>query len=129
MDEVWFRVITIIVGSGGLSGGLWAYLQRRDTKKNASTKLMMGLAYANLMSLGQMYIDRGWVTKDEFEDYQKYFFTPYKDLGGNGVAERMMEGVHGLPMRSNYAFQLAQPHEEYTNHVRFSQHQTRSSVE
>lgn len=118
MDEVWVRVIIIITGSILGSGGLWAFLQNRDTKRNASTRLMMGLAYAELVRRGQEYMDRGYVTQDEFEDYQKYFFTPYKDLGGNGVAERYMQGVRELPLRRHYDFRVSPPNEEYTDHVR-----------
>lgn len=118
MDEVWVRAVMIIVGSVLGSGGLWAFLQNRDTKRSAQTRLMMGLAYAELVRRGQEYMDRGYVTQEEFEDYQKYFFTPYKDLGGNGVAERYMRGVGELPLRRQYAFRMTPPNEEYSNDVR-----------
>lgn len=118
MDSVWVGRLIIIVCSVLGSGGLWAYLQSRDTKRSAEIRLMMGLAYAELTRRGQEYIDRGYVTKDEFEDYQKYFFTPYKELGGNGVAERYMNGVSQLPMRRHYDFRMSPPNEEYTHDVR-----------
>lgn len=103
--DVWIRAFVIIVGSILGSGGLWAYLQGRDRAKAATTRLMMGLAYAQLTSKGLEYIDRGSVTKDEFEDYRKYFYEPYRALGGNGVAERIMRDVSDLPLR---------PHDEHT---------------
>lgn len=118
MDEAWVRVITIIAGAVLGSGGLWAFLQNRDTRRSASTRLMMGLAYAELVRRGQEYMDRGYVTQDEFEDYQKYFYTPYKALGGNGVAERYMTGVAQLPIRSNYAFRVVQSNQENSPDVR-----------
>jgi len=118
MDEVWIRVITIIIGSGGFTSGIWTFLQHRDTKRNAWNKITMGLAYAELTRKGQEYLDRGSISKDELEDYLKYFYTPYKDLGGNGVAERYMLGVRELPIRRNYDFHMNSPNEEYTNNVR-----------
>ncbi|ATN93673.1 hypothetical protein SEA_SCAP1_24 [Streptomyces phage Scap1] len=118
MDEVWVRVIIIIGGSILGSGGLWAFLQNRDTKRSASTRLMMGLAYAELVHRGQQYMDRGSITRDELEDYLKYFYAPYKDLGGNGVAERYMIGVTQLPVRNDYAVRVVPPNEEYESHAR-----------
>lgn len=98
--DVWIRAVLIIVCSVMGSGGLWAYLQSRDTKKNATTRLLMGMAYDQITGLGVGYIERGWISKDEYEELQKYFFDPYKELGGNGVAERIMNRVSNLPMRS-----------------------------
>jgi hypothetical protein len=59
----------------------------------------MGLAYKELTQKGLEYINHGWVTKDEYEEYRKYFYEPYKELGGNGVAERIMNQVGNLPFR------------------------------
>lgn len=36
-------------------------------------------------------------TQDEFENLYKYLYKPYKDCGGNGSAERIMEQVKKLP--------------------------------
>lgn len=101
--DVWLRAIVIILASVLGSGGFWAFLQKQDRKKNATTRLMMGLAYTQITGLGIMYINRGSITRDEFEDFQRYFFTPYKDLGGNGVAERIMHDVERLPFRKHEA--------------------------
>lgn len=114
--DVWVRAIVIILGSILGSGGLWAYLQGRDRQKNAITRLTMGLAYAQLTALGLEYIERGSITKDEFEDYRKYFFEPYKALGGNGVAERIMRDVSNLPFR---------PHD---NHIEIFRNEERGWV-
>jgi hypothetical protein len=81
------------------SSGFWAYLRQRDRAKHTMSRLIMGLAYDKLMTVGVSYIERGWVTKDEFEDYRKYLYDPYKELGGNGVAERIMGEVANLPIR------------------------------
>ena len=59
---------------------------------------MMGLAYIELMTLAANYIHRGSITRDEYEDLRHYFYDPYKELGGNGVAEKMMKAVEELPV-------------------------------
>lgn len=82
------------------SSGFWAWLQRRDNSKDAMTRLLLGLAYDKIAQLGLSYIERGWISKDEYEEFRKYLFEPYKAYGGNGVAERIMEEVSHLPLRS-----------------------------
>ena len=60
----------------------------------------MGLAYDKIVSVGIAFIERGWVSKDEYEEYQKYLVEPYKAMGGNGVAERIATEVGRLPFRA-----------------------------
>lgn len=119
--DVWIRAMVIIFGSILGSGSLWAYLQNRDTKRSATTRLLMGVAYDKITTLGLTYIERGSITKDEFEDFRKYLFEPYQELGGNGVAKRIMRGVENLPLRphAEYAgiFQNREP-ERYVSDVR-----------
>lgn len=49
-----------------------------------------------MVALGMTYIERGWITKDEYENLSDYLYEPYKALGGNGSAKRVMEGVNRL---------------------------------
>lgn len=98
--EPWITpVLTIITGIFA-STGFWAYLQTRKNVKTSTDKLIMGLAYDKITHLGMYYIERGWISKDEYEDFRKYLYEPYKDLGGNGVAERIMQEVARLPLLS-----------------------------
>lgn len=95
------QAIIVSVASVVASSGFWAYLQRKDKAKTETTRLLMGLAYDKLTHLGLSYIERGWISKDEYEEYRKYLYEPYRDLGGNGVGERIMQEVSGLPLRSH----------------------------
>lgn len=98
MPDWVFNVLTI-VASIGASSGFWAYLQKRDTRKDATTQLLLGLAHDRIVFLGMSYIDRGWITKDEYEDLIKYLYNPYSSFGGNGLAEKVMSEVIKLPMQ------------------------------
>lgn len=102
--EAWVIVVLTalisVLGSVGASSGFWAYMQRRDAKRTQTDRLLQGLAYDKIISMGMNYIERGWITKDEYEDYRKYLYEPYKALGGNGVTERVMAEVSNLPLRS-----------------------------
>jgi hypothetical protein len=103
-------ILIVLIPTLLASSGFWSYVLHRDKTKQTLARLIMGLAYDKLMTVGVSYIERGWITKDEYEDYRKYLYDPYKALGGNGVAERIMEEVSKLPIRSydRYA-QLIKP--------------------
>jgi len=100
--EVWINhALIIILGSVIGSGGFWKFLDSRSQRKSAQAQLMMGLAYKEITTLGIGYIDRGWITRDELEEFEKYYVLPYKKLGGNGIAERIANQVRNLPFHSH----------------------------
>ena len=111
--DVWIRPIVIILCSVLGSGGFWKFLDSRSTKNNVNARLMMGLAYDKITSSGIGYIERGWITKDELEEFDKYFYTPYRDLGGNGVAERIATQVRNLPFRPHAQYEDIFRNERY----------------
>jgi hypothetical protein len=100
MTQSWLQTVVTIVGAVVASSGFWAYMQRKDAKKTQTQTLMLGLAYDKIITMGFTYIERGWITKDEYEDYRQLLYDPYKALGGNGVTERVMAEVSNLPLRS-----------------------------
>jgi len=97
------------------SSGFWTFLQRRDDTKDAMARLLMGLAYDKIAQVGISYIERGWISRDEYEEFRKYLYEPYKAFGGNGVAERIMEEVSRLPLRSPTRYsQISKPRRNTT---------------
>ena len=44
------------------------------------------------------YLDRGYITRDEYENLYQYLYKPYKKVGGNGSAEHIMNQVDKLPI-------------------------------
>lgn len=97
--DAWVAAIISIVSTAFASTGFWAWIQRRELNKNSTVALLRGLAHDRIVFLGMSYIDRGWLTKDEYEDFLKYLYIPYTAVGGNGLAERVMAGVKELPIR------------------------------
>jgi hypothetical protein len=97
-----YQIIIAVFSSVLASSGLWAYLLKRSEKKDGKTKLLLGIAHDRIIYLGMLYIDRGYVTKDEFENLETYLYTPYRELGGNGTASRVMEGVQKLPIKRSF---------------------------
>ncbi|MBP5597359.1 MAG: hypothetical protein J6Y02_18430 [Pseudobutyrivibrio sp.] len=92
-------IMTIVVSVLG-SSGIWAYLQSRLDKNDAKTKMILGLGHDRIIYLCEVYIKRGYLTHDEYENLYEYLFKPYKGMGGNGTAERLMEEVKKLPVRA-----------------------------
>jgi hypothetical protein len=79
----------------------------------------MGIAYDKITSYGLAYLDRGWVTKDDYEELLKYYYEPYKALGGNGTAELIMQQVARLPFSHNSKYAGILPDQErFINNVR-----------
>ena len=62
--------------------------------------MVMGLGHDRIVALASDIIGRGYVTKDEYENLYKYLYKPYKALGGNGTAEKMIHEVNNLPMKT-----------------------------
>jgi hypothetical protein len=91
------QIIISIIASVGASSGFWAWFSKKSDKKSATSRLLLGLAYDRIITLGMHYIQRGWITKDEYDDFVKYLYTPYKEFGGNGLSEKIMGEVGKLP--------------------------------
>ena len=84
------------------STGLWTFITRvYDTKKKKlsnSEKIALGLAHDRIMNLGEEYVKKGFITPDEYENLHDFLYLPYRDMGGNGAAERVMKEVDKLPI-------------------------------
>ena len=97
--DTWLNTSLTIIGSVAASSGFWAYIMKRREMNSAANRLIRGLGRREIISEGVRYLDRGWVSKDEYEEYQKYLFEPYFELGGNGLAEKIVAEVKLLPIR------------------------------
>lgn len=96
----WVQMIVTVVCSVVASSGFWALVQSRMNKHDANTRLLVGLAHDRICYLGLKYIERGYITQDEYENLNDYLYVPYLERGGNGSAQRVMETVKKLPFRA-----------------------------
>lgn len=99
--EPWQQVVLTVFTSVLASSGLWAVVMKSMDNKDAKTKMLIGLGHDRIVTLGLTYIERGYITQDEFENLNKYLYEPYKKLGGNGSAEKIMQEVIKLPTRKS----------------------------
>ena len=95
----WVEIICTVIGSVAASSGFWAWMQAHRDKRDAKTQMILGLGHDRIIYLCEKYIDRGWISTEEFENLETYLFTPYENMGGNGSAKRLMGIVRNLPTK------------------------------
>ena len=95
-------VISIVVAVLG-SSGVWTFVTtlylKRQEKNSLTNKLLLGLGHDKIICLCEKYIERGWITTEEYENLHDYLFIPYQEMGGNGTAKKLMDQVSGLPIK------------------------------
>lgn len=106
MHPVLIALFSTLGGFLATGVGFWGYLRDKDKSNDASTRLLMGLAHDKIMHLGMKYVERGWVTNDEYDDFRKYLYDPYTELGGNGTSEHIMYTIERLPIKHDPIDQL-----------------------
>ena len=96
----WTEMVVTITCSVLASSGIWAVVAKQLDRKDAKTELLIGIAHDRIIFLGMKYIERGYITKDEYENLYDYLYKPYEKNGGNGSAKRVMMEVDRLPFRN-----------------------------
>lgn len=89
-------VVTTLLGSSGI----WMWAKTRSDRINSEDKLLLEVARTQLIALGRSYLERGYITMDEYEEYEEEYKL-YSDLGGNGLARRVFKQVDELPIMPN----------------------------
>ena len=96
---VWLQTAISIVVAALASTGFWSFIQRKTERKDARSRMILGLGHDRILALCSEYIARGFITKTEYENLDKYLYKPYIDLGGNGTVQHMKQQVDRLPVR------------------------------
>ena len=94
----WMGIMVTIITSVLMSSGLWAFITKISERKDVRSQMLVGLAHDRIICLGMKYIERGWISQEEYENLHDYLYVPYEKLGGNGSAKRVMEEVQSLPI-------------------------------
>lgn len=89
-------VVTTLLGSSGI----WMWVKTRSDRNNSEDQLLLEVAKNQLTVLGRSYLERGYITMDEYEEYEAEYKL-YSALGGNGLAKRVFKQVDELPMMPN----------------------------
>lgn len=97
-DTSIIELIITVLTSVAASSGVWTFVSKIAEKRDSKTQLLIGLAHDRILHLCEKYIERGGITKEEYDDLHQYLYDPYKSAGGNGSAERMINEVDKLPI-------------------------------
>lgn len=89
-------IITAILGSSGI----WMWVKTRSDHNDSEDQLLLEVAKNQLIVLGRTYLERGYITMDEYEEYEEEYKL-YSDLGGNGLARHIFKQVDELPIMPN----------------------------
>ena len=89
-------IVTLAVAVFG-STGFWSWVQSRGKKKSAESRLLLGIAYSEIIRRSEHYIHQGYIAVDEYNELNRYLYEPYRDLGGDGTAQKLMDDVRKLP--------------------------------
>ena len=57
-----------------------------------------GIAMFRIAREAKRYIDRGFITSEEYHTLKHNLYDPYEALGGNGMAKKYMGEIEELPM-------------------------------
>lgn len=85
--------VTALLGGSGI----WAWAKAKGERSDAEEKLLLQVAKTQLVNQGRTYLKRGYITMDEYEEYESEFKV-YEALGGNGLARRVFKQVDDLPI-------------------------------
>ena len=75
------QLTAAVLGSALASSGLWALVGRRADKDDAERKMLVGLAHDRIVHLGMAYVERGYITQDEYENRGYTCTSPTKKWG------------------------------------------------
>ena len=93
------EIVITIICSVIASSGFWTFVSKRRDNNNAEVKMILGLGHIKIIDICEKYIDRGYITQEEYDSLYNYLYLPYKELGGNGTAERLVQEVKQLPIK------------------------------
>lgn len=102
MDSRTVEIIITVIISVIASSGFWAFIQYMINRNDTSSKLLLGISHDRIMFLSRQYIERGYITPEEYENLIVYMYDPYIQRGGNGSVKHMIEDkVKQLPMQKH----------------------------
>lgn len=96
----WLETTVTIIVSIIASSGFWTFILAKSNGNKTQDLIIRGIAHTEVINEGKKYLERGWITHEEFDDFMTYLGTPYINLGANGLAKKVISAVQELPIKS-----------------------------
>ena len=96
-------ILLAVLSSSALASlisGIFTLLSAKQKKNSRVEAGVRILLYDRIKHLGTKYIERGYITDDEYEDLIKMHSVYHNSLHGNGFLDDIMERVQKLPRHS-----------------------------
>ena len=98
-QDIIIALIVAVFASTGFWSFLQSWLTSRNKGKTSEQKLILGLAFIQIIAKCEFYIARGYIDADEYKELNQYLFEPYVQMGGDGTAQRLIKEVEKLPIK------------------------------
>lgn len=95
MTETILAIIISVLGASGFWSIILYMFQRKDKEKTLINESLLALLHDRVYVTMEKLIDKGSITEEEYDNLL-HLYHPYRDLGGNGVCEKMMNEVQKL---------------------------------
>ena len=96
--DAWLTIIVAVIGSQAFVE-LVKYLTTRKKPKPAD-KLLVALAQDRIVYVGSSCIAKGYITREQLTILTS-IIMPYRELGGDGLADSIMDRCKHLPLKED----------------------------
>lgn len=103
-EQIAVTILTAVFASSGVWSLILHQMQKKERQKekaeekdSVESKALKALLHDRIFTGAKEAITAGAVSPDDYNNL-KYLYEPYRALGGNGTAKRMMDEVEKLPL-------------------------------
>lgn len=88
-----------------VSAGFWKIIEvlvvhfLTKPKITPETRLLRGIGQIEIVFFGTKFLEQGYITTEEYDSLKNEIYAPYLEIGGNGLAKKMMEEIEKLPIK------------------------------
>lgn len=88
-----------------VSAGFWKVIEvivvhfLTKPKITPEIRLLRGIGQIEIIFFGTKFIEQGYITTEEYDSLKNEIYAPYVEIGGNGLAKKMMEEIEKLPIK------------------------------
>ena len=99
------ETIIVIVLAVIASTGFWEFLKFIfqnvifKPKLTPEIRLLRGIGQIEIIFFGTKFLEQGYITTEEYDSLKNEIYAPYLEMGGNGLAKKMMEEIEKLPIK------------------------------
>lgn len=89
------------------SAGFWKIIEvivvhfLTKPKVTPEIRLLRGIGQIEIVFFGMKFLERGYITTEEYDSLKNEIYGPYIEMGGNGLAKKMMEEIEKLPIKKD----------------------------